>query len=264
VEFARAHGLEIAYERVGEGPPLVLAHSAASDRREWQPQLAELADEFTVVAWDAPGAGRSPDAPAGFGLADFADCLAAVIEAVGPARAHLGGLSWGGVIALELYRRRPELVRTLILADTYAGWAGSLPEAERQARVEGLRQVLEAPRPDLDRAFPGLFAAGPPARFAALLEEIADAVRPGNLVAVLEAADADLRDLLPEIEVPTLLIWGELDARSPLRIARQFEQAIPRTELVVIPGAGHISNLERPEDFNRAVRAFCRRHGPRA
>jgi pimeloyl-ACP methyl ester carboxylesterase len=68
------------------------------------------------------------------------------------------------------------------------------------------------------------------------------------------------RDLLPGIGVPTLLIWGEQDARSPLSVARQFEQAIPDTKLVVIPDAGHVSNLEQPERFNQAVRGFCRGH----
>jgi len=77
-------------------------------------------------------------------------------------------------------------------------------------------------------------------------------------------AEADQRDLLPRIAVPTLLIWGESDARSPLSIARRFEEAIPDTELVVIPRAGHVSNLEQPERFNAAVRAFCRTHSSRS
>jgi pimeloyl-ACP methyl ester carboxylesterase len=77
-------------------------------------------------------------------------------------------------------------------------------------------------------------------------------------------AAADLRDLLPRIAVPTLLVWGELDERSPLRVARQFEQAIQDATLVVIPGCGHLSNLERPEQLNEAVRAFCRRVAPGA
>ena len=73
-------------------------------------------------------------------------------------------------------------------------------------------------------------------------------------------AEADQRDLLPRIAVPTLLIWGERDVRSPLAVARQFEAAIPGSTLVVIPGAGHVSNLERPDEFNAAVREFCRAH----
>ena len=71
------------------------------------------------------------------------------------------------------------------------------------------------------------------------------------------------RDLLPRIAVPTLLIWGELDARSPLSVARQLERAIPDTQLVVIPGCGHVSNLEQPEQFNEAVREFCRARSQR-
>jgi pimeloyl-ACP methyl ester carboxylesterase len=76
-------------------------------------------------------------------------------------------------------------------------------------------------------------------------------------------AETDQRDLLPQIAVPTLLIWGELDARSPLSVARQFEHAIPDTQLVVIPACGHVSNLEQPEQFNAAVREFCRAHSSR-
>ncbi len=75
-------------------------------------------------------------------------------------------------------------------------------------------------------------------------------------------AQTDQRDLLPRIKVPTLLIWGDSDARSPLTVARQFEDAIPGAELVVIPGAGHVSNLEQPGPFNEAVRKFCRHHPP--
>lgn len=100
-----------------------------------------------------------------------------------------------------------------------------------------------------------------PAEFASLLQEIAATVRPASLDTQLSLmAEADQRDLLADIAVPTLLIWGELDARSPLSVARQFQQAIPHAELVVIPGCGHVSNLERPEQFNAAVREFCRAH----
>lgn len=108
MELVRTKALDIAYERVGSGPPLVLVHGAAEDHRIWQPQLTDLADEFTVVAWDEPGAGRSSDVPSGVSLADYADCLAAVIESVALGPAHVAGLSWGGTVTLELYRRHPE------------------------------------------------------------------------------------------------------------------------------------------------------------
>lgn len=259
----RTHGLEIAYERVGDGPPLVLVHGAAEDGRIWRPQLAGLSDELTVVAWDEPGTGHSSDVPAQFGLPEYADCLAAVIEAVGLGCAHVAGLSWGGTVVLELYRRRPELVATLILVDTYAGWKGSLPEEELQSRVAGTRRMLAAPAEEFDPTLPGLFAGDPPAELVPLLEAIAADVRPETLRVQLSVmAEANQRDLLPRIAVPTLLIWGEHDARSPLGVARQFEKAIPDTTLVVIPHCGHVSNVEQPERFNQAVREFCRAHSP--
>jgi pimeloyl-ACP methyl ester carboxylesterase len=261
VEVIQTCGLEIAYDRVGQGPPLVFVHGAAEDGRVWRPQLAALADEFTVVAWDEPGAGRSSDVPADFSLADYASSLAAVIEAVGLGPAHVAGLSWGSTVVQELYRRHPGLVSTLILLGAYAGWKGSLPADEVAARVEGARQILAAPAEAFHPTLPGLFAGEPPAEFVPLLEEIAADVRPESLKTQLFLmAEADQRDLLPRIAVPTLLIWGELDARSPLSVARQFEETVPETELVVIPGAGHVSHLERPEQVNDAVRKFCRAH----
>ncbi len=265
MQFVQAGGLKIAYERVGQGHPLVLVHGAAEDSRIWQPQLADLADEFTVVAWDEPGAGRSSDLPAGLTLAAFADGLAALIESLRLGPAHVAGLSWGGTVALELYHRHPGLVATLIMIDSYAGWKGSLPADEVQARVAAGRRMLAAPPGELDPTLTGLFAGDPPAAFVPLLAAIAADVRPATLGLELAImAETDLSDLLPDIAVPTLLMWGDSDARSPLTVAHQFQQAIPDTELVVIQGAGHMSNLERPEQVNAAVRAFCRTHPPRA
>ena len=107
-----------------------------------------------------------------------------------------------------------------------------------------------------------MFAGEPPAEFVPLLEEIAADVRRHTLETqlLLMADTGSCRDLLPHITVPTLLVWGEHDARSPLTVARQFERAIPDAEFVVIPGCGHVSNLEAPERFNEVVRDFVRAH----
>jgi pimeloyl-ACP methyl ester carboxylesterase len=263
VEVLRTNGLEIAYERAGAGPPIVLVHGAAVDSRMWRPQLSALADEFTVVAWDEPGAGRSSAVPTSFTVRDYAECLAALIDSLDLGPAHVTGLSWGGTVALELYRDHPDLVATLILAGTYAGWKGSLPEEEVRARVEGVRTMLAVAAPAFDPTLPGLFAGEPPTEYVPLLEAMAADVRPESMrTALFVMAETDQRDLLPRIAVPTLLIWGELDARSPLSVARQFDEAVPGAKLVVIPGAGHVSNLEQPQAFNDAVRGFCRAHPP--
>jgi pimeloyl-ACP methyl ester carboxylesterase len=258
----RVDGIEVAYDRAGRGPPLVLAHSATTDARLFRGQFEDLADEFTVVAWDEPGAGRSSDVPLSFALTDYARCLAAVIDDVGLGPAHVLGLSWGGTVVLELYRNHPALVRTLLLADTYAGWKGSLPAAEVRSRVEGAERMLAVPAEAFAPTMPGLFAGQPPAEAVRLLSVMSADTRPRSMRTELTVmAEADQRDLLPRIEVPTLLLWGELDARSPVEpVAHQFLETVPRATLVVLPGIGHLSNVEAPEPFNRTVREFCRAH----
>ena len=249
---------EVAYMRAGKGPPLILLHGFLADSRIWRPQIESLADEFTVLAWDAPGAGRSFDPPDRFEMADWADCLEELLNAQTIDRAHMLGLSWGGVLAQELYRRYPARVRSLILADTYAGWRGSLSASDCDER---LRTCLE------DSALPGNELASK--WLAGLLAPRADPAAGDELAAIISdfhphgfrlmarsLADTDHRDLLPQIEAPTLLIWGEEDARSPLDVAEQLHAAIPGSRLVVIPDAGHVSNLERPGRFNEALRSF--------
>src|SRR5262245_54469506 len=148
MEQIQANGLSIAYERAGVGPALVLLHGGFGfDSRSWRRQLEALCDEFTVVAWDMPGCGRSADPPETFRAADLAECLAAFIGALGLERPHLLGLSFGGALALELYRRYPAIPRSLILASAYAGWAGSLPpEAVEQRKTQVLQALALSPK----------------------------------------------------------------------------------------------------------------------
>lgn len=256
----RVRGLDVAYERAGQGPPLVFLHGALCDSRVWRRQLAGLADEFTVVAWDEPGAGRSADPPEKFTLSDYSDYLAAFIEALELGAAHVAGLSWGGVLAQELYRRHPESVASLILAGTYAGWKGSLSEEECATRLEGAGRLSTLPPDEFVRAFlPGVLSDDAPEELVdELLAIMADYHPISVRITAPAIAASDQRDLLPRIRVPTLLVWGETDARSPLHIARQFLDAIPSSRLVVIPGAGHVSNMEQPDRFNAALREFCR------
>ena len=255
-------GVDVAFRRAGSGPPLVLVHGAALDSRSWGPQLGGLGDELAVVAWDEPGVGGSSPVPEGFALADFADALAGLVEHLGLGPVHLAGLSWGGTVVLECYRRHPGLVASLVLMDTYAGWKGSLPADEVRRRVDGVRESLEAPPEEFDPTLPGLFAGEPSAEVVALMAEMAADVRPETLALELGImAEADLGSVLPTIAVPTLLVWGEADARSPVDlVARQFAKAIPGAELAVIEGAGHVSNLERPDRVNDVVREFVLRH----
>ena len=254
------NGLSVAYERAGDGPALVLLHGFTHDSRVWRPQLEGLADEFTVIAWDAPGAGQSSDPPETFGIVDWADCLAGLFDAAGLHYADIVGLSWGGLLAQEFYRSHAGRVRSLVLADTYAGWKGSLPEPIPEERLAAcLRDSSLPPNEFVPRYLPGMFGVSPPQDARDELARIMFDFHPAGFRLMATAlAHADTRDLLPKIHVPTLLVWGDADVRSPLAVAHQMRDAIPGARLAVIAGAGHVSNLEEPAQFNEEVREFCR------
>ena len=226
----------------------------------WGAQLEDLSDEFTVVAWDGPGAGLSDDPPETFRMDDFADVLAGFIAALGLARPHIVGLSFGGALVLELYRRHSGVPSSVTLASAYAGWAGSLPPEEVERRLGQVLDLADLP-PDrfASEVAPTMFSSSAPEH---LLERFAASVaafHPAGLRAMARSvAEADLRDVLPTIAVPTLLIYGDQDVRAPLTVARQIYDAIPRSKLVVIPGAGHICSAEAPDRFNAELRAFVR------
>lgn len=262
MDTVEVDGLRLAYRLAGHGRRVMFVHGGAEDSRAWTPQLDELADEFTVIAWDEPGAGESDDVPEAFGLSDYADCLAGMIRAFDYSPMPVVGISWGTTVILEMYRRQPGVVRSMLLADGYAGWRGSLGAEEADARLAGVRTAVAEPQERFDPTLPGLFAGDPPARFVPLLEAMAADVRRNSMLTALSAmAQADLSDVLPTIEVPTQLIWGALDVRSPLRVAHEFERRIPGANLAVIPDCGHVSNLQAPESFNEIVRRFLRDQG---
>ena len=257
---AEVRGLPIAYQRAGCGPPLLFLHGFLLDSRMWWPQLESLSNEFTVIAWDAPGAGQSADPPEPFGIDDWADCLAGLLEIVDVESAHVVGLSWGGILAQELYRRRPERVRSLTLAGTYAGWRRSLGEAAAEERLATCLRDASLPAAEVVAKYlPGML--GEMATQAAreeLARIMADFHPAGFRLMAMSSAEVDTRDILREIQVPTLLVWGDADGRSPITVARQFQTAIPGASLAVIPGAGHVSNVDAPTRFNAEVRDFAR------
>lgn len=253
-------GLQIAYERAGEGPPLVLLHGYVGDGpATWRRQIDGLSDEFTVIAWDAPGAGRSSDPSEAFGLAGYADCLAGFIGRLGLRRPHVAGLSFGGILALELYRRHPAIPRTLTLASAYAGWAGSLPAEIVEQRLQQALALGDASAEDfVNTLLPTMFSEGTPQESVCAFGATMRAFHPAGFRAMARASAPDLRDVLPQITVPTLLLYGDNDVRAPLSVAEDLRAAIPGSTLVVLPGAGHICNIEAPDGFNLAVRSFLR------
>jgi pimeloyl-ACP methyl ester carboxylesterase len=260
MDIIEVDGLRIAYERAGAGPPLVLLHGYVGDgRTTWQRQLDGLSDEFTVVAWDAPGAGGSSDPPESIGMAGYADCLAGCVERLRLDKPHVAGLSFGGALALEFYRRHSGIPMTLILASAYAGWGGSLPADVAEQRLRQALVLADLPPDEFVGALlPTMFSER-------MAPEAVDAFRasmlafhPAGFRAMSRASAEDLRSVPPYINVPTLLVYGDKDVRAPLAVAEELHAAISGSTLVVVPGVGHLCNLEAPEEFNTTVRTFLR------
>jgi pimeloyl-ACP methyl ester carboxylesterase len=260
VDHIDAGGHRIAYEQQGEGPPIVFVHGYVGDRRTWRPQIDDLSDEFTAVAWDAPGFGGSSDPPDAFHLGNFADCLAAFIDGLGLGRPHVVGLSFGGGLALELYRRHPTVPMTLVLVSAYAGWAGSLPAEVVEQRLQQALRLADLPSEQLvHELLPTMLAESAPAELMDVFAASMSGTHPAGLRASARAfAEADVRDVLPTIAVPTLLLYGDKDVRAPLNVAQDLNAKIRSSKLVVLEGAGHICNLDAAGRFNTEVRRFLR------
>ena len=262
MDIVEVDGLRIAYERAGDGPPLVLLHGYVGDGpTTWRRQLERLCDECTVVVWDAPGAGRSSDPPESFGMAGYADSLAKFIDRLALDSPHVAGLSFGGALALEFHRRYPAVPVTLTLLSAYAGWAGSL---SAEATAQRLRQALGladlSAEEFVGTLLPTMFSNGTPAEVIDEFGAAMLAFHPTGFRAMARASAEDLRGALPDIDVPTLLVYGDSDVRAPLAVAEGLHAAIPDSTLVVLREAGHLCNIEAPDEFNRVVARFVRDH----
>jgi pimeloyl-ACP methyl ester carboxylesterase len=252
------NGLNISFEKKGTGEPLVLLHGGLSDSRIWGWQVDELSEYFTVLAWDAPGCGRSDDPPEDFELSDYADCLAGLLRELGLVKPHVLGLSFGGGLAIEFYHRFPEVPASLILASAYAGWSGSLPPEVVKERVDrAIEQFKMDPDEVVEEWIPSLFSESVPKKVVQEVADVMSEFHPAGMQTMLKAfAKADLREVLPIIKVPVLLLYGDADLRSPLYIGKEMHRLIPNSTLEIVQGVGHVINIEVPTFFNDEVRSF--------
>ena len=245
----------------------MLLHGILADSRAWQPQIDGLADEFRVLAWDAPGCGRSADPPETWRLPEYADCLAALIDAEELVDPVVAGLSWGGSLALELQSRHPGVASALVVSGGYAGWAGSLPPDVRDARLsQCLAQATMPPEDVIAAWLPGFFTAAASPELVSGFASIMAGYHPsGFRTMALAVAEADLRPELPAIGVPVLLLYGEDDERAPARtVGAALAAQIPTGRLQIVRAAGHVGNVEQPEAFNAAIRSFVSAVGRRS
>lgn len=260
--LARVRGIEMAYDDSGGGgAALVLLHGFPFDRSMWRGQAEALGGEFRVVAPDLRGAGETPVGVEAVSIEGMAEDVAALLDELKLGRVILGGLSMGGYVAFEFFRKFPGRVRALLLADTR-------PQADtedgRRAREENAQRIMkEGMAPIVESMLPKLLAAGTRERGGETLERVRAmmlGMSPEGAAAALRAMALrrDQTELLPSIKVPALIVVGSEDAITPPADAKAMGAKIEGSRLVVVEGAGHLSNVERPEEFNRALVEFLR------
>jgi 3-oxoadipate enol-lactonase len=247
------NGYSIGYVEAGAGEatPIVFLHGVGSDKSVWHPQLEHFGKSRRALAFDYPGYGDSDPAPAGTTRDDYASAILSAMDALGVAKAHVCGLSLGGVVAIAMHHAAPERCASLILADTFAvhpegraiydrSVAGSrdLP-AMAEARVDVL--IAQPADPGVRREVVETMSAIDPAAY-----------RIGAEAVWL----ADQRDRAQEIAVPTLVLVGDQDLVTPPELSNELVDLIPDARMQVIAGAGHLGNLEKSEEFNRLVEEF--------
>lgn len=251
-------GVRLHYVDAGaqDAPCLLLVHGFPLDARMWRVQMSGLGAAARIVAPDLRGHGRSATPPGPYTMEQHADDLAALLDHLKIERAIVAGLSMGGYVTLAMWRRHPSRIAALALLDTRAEADAPAARENRdrtiiRVRETGVRALGEEMLPKL--MAPANLAAGP------LKQEMLDIIVSQPVAGVIGALQGlrdrhDSRPTLPTIDVPTLVVVGEEDALTPPADARLMAAAIRGAELLVIPGAGHLSPLENSQAVNQALR----------
>lgn len=254
--------LTIAYDDAGDGDALVLVHGHPFDRTMWAPQAEHAtAAGWRVIVPDLRGYGDTTVVPGATTLDVFAHDIAGLLDHLGVDRFVLGGLSMGGQIAMEIFRRFPERVRGLLLADTSPVAETEEGKAERNRIADRLQ--AEGMADHADELLPRMVAP-------ATREEQPEVAR--HVLAMMQGAPAegaaaalrgraerpDYRATLEAVTVPTLVVVGSEDTFTPVAVAEELHEGIPGSSLAVIDGCGHLPNLERPDEFNAALANLLR------
>lgn len=257
---AQIHDISIGYSDRGIGAPLLFLHAFPLNRTMWAAQEEVLSRQYRVITMDLRGHGES-DAPLWrFSLEQYADDVAGLLDHLSIEQAVLVGLSMGGYVGFAFYRKYADRVRALVLADTRAQ-ADS--EEGRTGRFNLAQTAFrKGPGAVADIMLPKLLGATSLKTRPDLAGHIRRIIEgndvSGMIVDSMAMADRpDSLPLLPRITCPTLAIVGDEDQTTPLAEAELIAEGIPGARLAVIPGAGHLSNLEQPERFNEVVGKFA-------
>ncbi|MEO6224431.1 MAG: alpha/beta fold hydrolase [Sphingomicrobium sp.] len=248
-------GIAVGYSDSGGGEriPILFLHGVGSDRSVWRPQLDHFGAERRSVAFDYPGYGDSDPAPEGTSRDDYAAALLSAMSKLGIERAHICGLSLGGVVAIAMGHRQPGACASLIVADSFAIHPDGQAIYDRSIAASGNLRAMAEARVDVLLAQP---ADGEVRR--EVIETMA-AIDPAAYCIGAEAVWlADQRARARELRAPTLVLCGTEDKVTPPALSTELARIIPGARYEPLNGAGHLGNIERPDEFNTVVGAFIR------
>jgi pimeloyl-ACP methyl ester carboxylesterase len=250
-------GVSIEYDDIGNGVPLLLIHGFPLDRTLWRMQIAGLSQIYRVIAPDLRGFGHSSETDGEAVTMDqYAADLKSLLDSVNVKQAVIGGISMGGYIALAFYAQYADRVKGLILANTRA-----TPDSEeaRQARLINAQKVGESGTGFLiDGMAPKMLGPAAKTEIAVTVRSMMGRQRPAGIMSALRgmAARPDRTALLRFATVPVLIVSGSQDTLVPPPDSEAMHALIPNSRLVIIPEAGHLSNLDKVDAFNHVVREF--------
>jgi 3-oxoadipate enol-lactonase/4-carboxymuconolactone decarboxylase len=248
-------GSPLAWRSSGsaDAPPAVFIHGLGGNRFSWEPQLSALADVRQCLACDLPGYGRSAGLPGT--LPELAGLVAHWIAGLGRGPADVVGLSFGGMVAQHLALDHPGAVRTLALLDTSPAFGFDGVTTPGEWLATRVTPSPDASAPDTDRVIAGIVGPDCPVEVRDAAAAIMREVPAATLAASCRALVAhDTRDRLHQVTAPTLVMVGAEDTETPESYARAIAERIPGARLVVVPGAGHLLNVEAPEAVNDELR----------
>jgi 3-oxoadipate enol-lactonase len=236
----------------GDATPIVFLHGVGSDKSVWRPQLAHFGQTRRAVAFDYPGYGES-EFVEGATRDDYAAAILAAMDALGIERAHICGLSLGGVIAVALHAAASERCASLIIADSFAvhpDGQGIHDRSIAASQTMTMREFAEA------RSGVLLGSAATPEFRIEVIETMA-AIDPAAFrLGVVAVWLADQRDRAASVGVPTLIIVGDEDVVTPPVLSEELHKLVPGSGLERIAAAGHLTNAEQPQAFNMAIESF--------
>jgi 3-oxoadipate enol-lactonase len=261
---ARIRGTELAYDVRGSGPAVLLLHAFPLGLAMWDDQVRALSAAFQVVRFDARGFGGSPPGDGLLSMERIADDAVALLDHLQIAAATVCGLSMGGYAAFAFARNHSARLRGLVLADTKASADSDQARRVRAEQAEKVRK--EGTSAIAEAVIPKLLGKTTHEQRPAVVARVRDLILanpPRGITDALAglAARADSTPTLREIRVPTLVVCGEEDAITPPAEAEALQAGIKGSQLELIPKAGHLSNLEAPDAFNRSLDAFLRKVG---